>query len=216
MKKFNLFNEIIVVDRNALMRAVNAGQEFGITVDGTIVPVPFEGRQILIYRGTMAAPKPSALMPQQPLSFEALFGTEYRVVEDDDRILIKASGAWQQIIGHNIRHCDYDDTSADGVSHFPDKELEAIGWNATEFDIDYRDILEVVESGCDGLLLCIEQQEPYQFSGLGFIADMACARERAFGYCKTRIKELMRDDDDFTPDNLTGDEEEAAAFFGLL
>ena len=216
MTKFNLFNEIIVADRGALMRAINSGREFGISISGAIVSEPDESRELLIYRGRMSAPQPSALMPSQPLSVEALFGSDYRVVEDDDRILIKASGAWQRIIGYNIRHCDYDDTTADGVSHFPDEELETIGWHATEFDIDYRELLEVIEAECDGTLLCIEQQEPYQFSGLGFIADKGCARERAFAFCRTRIAEVMEEDEDYAPERLTDDEREAAEFFELL
>jgi hypothetical protein len=216
MKKFNLLNEIIVADRSALMQAVNSKQEFGIAIDGAIITKPAETDAILIYRGTMTLPQPSALMPRQAVSIESLFGSDYRIVEDDDRILIKASGAWQQIIGYNIRHCDYDDTTADGVSHFPDEELESIGWHATEFDIGYRDLLEVIETHCDGTLLCIEQEDPYQFSGLGFISDRTCARERTFEFCKMRIAELIEEDEDYAPDQLNDDEREAAEFFELL
>jgi hypothetical protein len=216
MKKFNLFNEIIVTDRSALMQAINSGREFGIDIDGAVVSEPADTDAILIYRGSMTPPQASALAPRQPMRLEALFGSDYRIVEDDDRILIKASGAWQQIIGYNVRHCDYDDTTADGVSHFPDEELESIGWHATEFGIDYRDLLELIESECEGVLLCIEQEEPYQFSGLGFISDMECARKRAFAYCKSRAETLLEEDEDYAPDRLSDDETEAAEFFEAL
>jgi hypothetical protein len=217
MKKFNLFNEIIVVDRAALMQAINAGREFGITTTGEVVAQPTGKRHIYIYRGVMTPPKPSPLMPQKAApSLAELFGTNYRIVEDDDRVLIKAASAWQEIIGFNLRHCDYDDTSADGISHFPDEALEEIGWHATEFNVDYRDIVELIEAECEGTLLCIEQNEPYQFSGMGFIDDMESARSLAFAFCKGRITTLMAEDPDYAAVNLAADEEEAAEFFGLV
>ena len=217
MKKCNLFNEIVVVDRSALMQAVNSGKEFGITIEGDIVFMPEEARKLYIYRGVMSPKKASPLMPQQPqVSLAELLGNNYKVVEDDDRILIKASPAWQEIIGWNIRSCDYDDTSADGVSHFPDKVLEDIGWHATEFGIDYRNLLEVIEAECAGTLLCIEQMEPYQFSGMGFIDDLECARAHAFALCKARIEKLMHEEEEYAPERLSDDEREAAEFFGLV
>ena len=46
MTKFNLFNEIIVADRGALMRAINSGREFGISIRGAIVSEPDESRSL--------------------------------------------------------------------------------------------------------------------------------------------------------------------------
>lgn len=216
MKKFNLFNEIIVADRAALMRAINAGKEFGITIEGDVVAMPLPERRLLIYHGRMTPPKPSPLKPQSAApSLAELFGANYRIVEDEERVLIKAGAAWQEIIGFNLPVCDYDDTTADGISDFPDETLEAIGWHATEFGIDYRTIVEFLEAECEGVLLCIEQEEPYQFSGMGYFADIEHARDLAFGFCKTRIAALMAEDSDYAPENLTDDEQDAVEYFGL-
>lgn len=217
MKKCNLFNEIIVVDRSALMRAIQSGGEFGITLSGEVVALPSEVRHIFIYQGKMTPPKASPLSPkQESRSLPELFGRDYRVVEDEERILLKVSGAWKSVMAFNLASCDYDDTTADGIADFPDETLEAIGWHATEFGIGYRDIVEGIESECAGTLLCIEQAEPYQFSGMGFIDDMECARRIAFDFCKKRIATLMAEDPDYAPDALDDDEAEAAAYFGLL
>jgi hypothetical protein len=200
MKTFNLFNEIIIVPKADLMRAISSNVEFAITYEGAVIYEAFETKP-LIYRGTMT--------PETPLTL----GNNYKVVEDDDRILIKAAAAWQEIIGLNIKHCDYDDTTADGVAEFSDKTLEDMGWQATEFNIGYRTIVEEIESHCDGILLCIEQKEPYQFSGMGFIFDRACAHQRVFKLCHDIVADKIANDEEFARESLTDDEEEAAEFF---
>jgi hypothetical protein len=216
MKKFNLFNEIIVTDRAALMRALNASKPFGITIEGEIVYEPDACDTPLIYKGAITPASASALAPARPRSLSEVLGTSYQVVEDDERILIKAAAAWQEIIAVNLKNASYDDTSGDGISEFADKTLEEIGWHATEFDISYRDIVEQIEASCEGTLLCIEQEEPYRFSGMGFIADYECARKLAYGYCRSRIEAVMKSDTAYAKENLTDDEEEAAAFFDTL
>jgi hypothetical protein len=216
MKKVNLLNEIITVDRSALMQAINRGQTFGITLEGEIVTPPTQPPRPFIYHGTLQRAKSAVAISQKPISIPELFGSDYQVVEDDDRILIKAGNAWQRIIGWNLEQCEYDDTTADGVSHFADETLEQIGWHATEFEIDYRDLLDVIEPECDGILLCIERTEPYQFSGMGFIGDLPGARERAFAYCHKRIAKLIAEEVHYAPDTLSDDEVEAARYFKLL
>jgi hypothetical protein len=216
MKKFNLFNEIIVADRAALMRALNASKPFGITIEGEIVYEPDIDNALLIYKGTPIPASVSALSPASSRSLSEVLGSNYQVVEDDERILIKAAAAWQEIIAINRGNASYDDTSGDGISEFADKTLEEIGWHATEFDISYRDIVEEIEAGCEGTLLCIEQEEPYRFSGMGFIADYGCARKLAYDYCRSRIDTAMKSDTAYAKENLTDDEEEAATFFKTL
>jgi hypothetical protein len=216
MKKFNLFNEIIVADRAALMRALNASKLFGITIEGGIVYEPDTDDALLIFKGTVTPASASALSPASPRSLCEMLGKNYQIVEDDERILIKAAAAWQEIIAINRENASYDDTSGDGISEFADKALEEIGWHATEFDISYRDIVEEIEAGCEGTLLCIEQEEPYRFSGMGFIADDQCARKLAYEYCRSRIEAVMKSDSAYAKENLTADEEEAAAFFKAL
>ncbi|MDD2781915.1 hypothetical protein [Sulfuricurvum sp.] len=209
MKKFNLFKEIIVVPRNDFMNALNANKKFAITHEGKIEFEPFSSMMIAIFEGTI--PPPSLLSPNLQRPLTEMLGKDYRIVEDDDRILIKASPAWQNIIGYNRLRALYDDTTADGIDKFADKELEQIGWHATEFNITYREIVEQFENHCDGTIICIEQEEPYQFSGLGFVVDMEQTRKVAYDFCVSSIKEKLANDPDYA--TLSDDEEEAKNYF---
>jgi hypothetical protein len=216
MRKFNLVKEIISVDKSTMMQAINSGKPFGITIGGEIHHPPYDAKSIYIYQGCVERAAPSALTPAKPKSLAELMGTSMQVVEADDRILIKAARDWQTIMGYNLPNADYDDTSGDGIAEFSDSELEDIGWQATEFGIDYRDIVEEIEAHCEGTLLCLENEgDNYQFSGMGFIDDMACARKVAFDYCKQRIEKVLREDESYHHAELTGDEEEALEFFGI-
>lgn len=212
MKKFNLFKEIIVVQRSDFMQAINAGKHFAISHEGKIVYEPFEENLISIYEGSIPPVSPLSTSLARPIS--EMLGSNYRLVEDDDRILIKATPAWQSIIGFNRNRSLYDDTSGDGIAEFADKTLEAIGWHATEFNIQYRDIVDLFEEKCEGILICIEQEEPYQFSGLGFIFDMESAQKIAFDYCANVIKNKISNDPDFA--TLSNDEKEAAEYFNIV
>lgn len=212
MKKFNLFKEIIVVAKSDFLRAANSSKRFAISYKGEIVFEPFDSSLISIFEGSIPPISPLAADRSRPLS--TMLGDNYRVVEDDERILIKASGAWQSIINYNRMRALYDDTSGDGIAEFSDKPLEETGWHATEFNIGYRDIVERFEEECEGILLCIEQEEPYQFSGLGFVFDIDHARQIGFDYCAATIKEKIANDPDFA--TLTDDEEEAAEFFKAI
>lgn len=206
MKKFNLFQEIIITDRNSLAEAINSGKLFGIRVDGSICYEPFALNDILVYRGT----------PNANLPIEAAFGKNYQILEDDERVLIKAFSNWQEIIGFNTQRATYNDTTADGVDEFSTKEMENIGWHASEFNIKYRTLVDVLEEKCDGTLICIEQEEPYQFSGLGFVDDLENARDVLFDFCQREIKQLIAEDEDYAQDNLNDDELEAAEFFKVI
>ena len=217
MKKFNLFNEIIVTNRQDLLNAINSQKEFGITIDGDVVYAPFEEDAILIYQGRHTPKAQNALMPSKAQTLGEILGDKYQIVEDDDRVLIKAFGNWQELIKVNTPRASYDDTTGDGVSEFSSDKLEDIGWNATEFNITYRDLVEEIEAKCDGTLLCIEQEEPsYQFSGLGFIANDDQAVEVAFNYCQEKIKKMIQEDPLYAKEKLSDDEQEAAEFFKCL
>lgn len=205
MKKFNLFKEIIIADKKELLEAVNSDKIFGLRVDGSICYEPFGVRDALVFSG----------IAQTKNSLEEAFGRNYQVVEDDERVLIKAFSNWQEIIGFNKARATYDDTTADGVDEFATKEMEAIGWHATEFNISYRTLVEALEEECEGTLLCIEYEEPYRFSGLGFVDDLDEARDILFAFCKKEIERLIATDDDFKKESLSDDEQEAAEFFGV-
>ncbi len=216
MKKFNLVKEIIVIDRTALLNAINTNKEFAINDKGEVVAPPYAEKEVFLFKGKAEAPKSSALMTPKPQSIADILGKNYKVVEDEGRVLIKAAGNWQELIGLNLPNAEYDDTSSDGVAEFGDKEMEDMGWMATDFDIDYRDMVEELEAKVDGLLLCIERDEPYQFSGMGIIFDIQQARDVLFDYCQKIIQEKLANDPDFAPETLTDDEEEAARFFKAL
>ena len=216
MKKFNLFNEIIITNRQDLLNAINSQKEFGITTEGKIVFAPFENREILIFQGKHIPTPNSALIPQKAPSLADIFGNNYQIVEDDERVLIKAFSNWQELIKLNTPRASYDDTTGDGVSEFANSVLEDIGWNATEFNISYRELVEELEIKCAGTLLCIEQKEPYQFSGLGFLTDDNEAKAILFNYCQEKIKKIMREDPLYAKEELSDDEKEAAEFFELL
>ena len=216
MKKFNLFKEIIIVDRSKLLTAINTGKMFGINIYGEISYEPFSKDDIFIFQGKHDSKQISALSPSAAPSIESLLGKHYQIVEDDERVLIKAFANWQELIAINTPNASYDDTTADGVAEFSNKDLEDIGWHVTEFDVTYRELVEVLEEKCEGTLLCIEQEEPYQFSGLGFLADNEKAKEILYKHCQDIIKDKMENDEDFAKDKLSDDEEEAAEFFNLL
>ena len=205
MKKFNLFNEIIITDKPTLLQAINSSKVFGIDINGEIIQAPFENNEILIYQGN----------PEIIGDFTKVLGKNYQLVEDEDRVLIKAFSNWQELIAVNTPRASYDDTTADGIAEFSNKDLEDIGWHATEFDVDYRTLVELLEEKCDGTILCIEQEEPYQFSGLGFIGDYKQAKELLFGFCQTKVRDMIENNPDFKREELTDDEEDAAKFFKL-
>ena len=216
MKKFNLFNEIIVAKKSDLLSALNSLKTFGIDINGDILYPPFADGTILIYEGVHKPTPNVGIAVAKPLNIETVLGNDYRVVVDDERILIKASPAWQSIIRLNVSRASYDDTTGDGIAEFADTKLEDLGWHATEFNIKYRELVELIEEKCEGTIICIEQMEPYQFSGLGFIANNEDAYRHCYEYCQSKIKTLIENDEDYSPENLTDDEEEAAEYFKAL
>ncbi|MDD2905919.1 MAG: hypothetical protein PHW94_03580 [Sulfurimonas sp.] len=215
MKKFNLFKEIIVVQKADLLKAINTSKEFAITISGEVKYEPYGDKDIFIFQGKHTTQKSSVLMPKPAPSIAEIFGKKYQIVEDDDRVLIKAFSNWQELIGVNLPRASYDDTTGDGVSEFSSSTMEDIGWNATEFSIKYRELVEVIEENCDGTLLCIEQENPYQFSGLGFIKDEENAAHVLYEHCQKRVKEIISSDDAYALETLSDDELEAAEFFKL-
>ena len=206
MKKFNLFNEIIITQKSSLLQAINSSKLFAININGDIVYEPFADKEIFIYQGK----------PEIVEDFTKVLGKNYQLVNDGDRVLIKAFSNWQELIAINTPRASYDDTTADGVAEFSNKDLEDIGWQITEFNVRYRELVEVLEENCEGTILCIEQDEPYQFSGLGFIANDDEAKKVLFEYCKSIVKDKLDNDEDFDKDDLDDDQGEAAKFFNCL
>ncbi len=206
MKKYNLFNEITIANKSQVIQAINKDEVFGINIKGEVVFAPFDIKEIFIFKDKIT---------NKSKSVQDIFGKNYQVVEDGERLLIKAFSNWQALIAINTPNASYDDTTADGVGEFEDDDLEGIGWNATEFNISYRTLVEVLEEKCEGVILCIEQEEPYQFSGLGFLADDKEAYDVLLEYCQKHIKKLMSQDKDFAKENLDDAELEALEFFKI-
>lgn len=215
MKKFNLFKEIIVVQKMDLLKAINTSKEFAITISGEIKHEPYSPNEIFVFQGKHVLAQSGILTPKTAPTIAEILGKNYQIVEDDDRVLIKAFSNWQELIRINTPRASYDDTTGDGVSEFSNTELESIGWHATEFSINYRSLVEEIEDKCEGILLCIEQESPYQFSGLGFIKENEQAKNILFEYCQHKIKEMMANDALYEKENLTDDELEAVEFFKL-
>jgi len=94
--------------------------------------------------------------------------------------------------------------------------MEQIGWYGDEFNINYRAMVEELEEKADGTILCVEQEDPYQFSGMGIFSDVKQAKEILFDFCQAKAKEKVATDPEFALDKLTDDEEEAATFFKVL
>ena len=205
MKKFNLFNEIITLNTKELQAVVDLGDNFAINSDGEILTRDLKDGDIIIYNGT----------PNKNETLEKAFGPKYQVVVAEDRVLIKAFSNWQEIIAINTPLASYDDTTADGVAEFSNKDLEDIGWQATEYNISYRELVEVLEEKAQGIILCIEQEEPYQFSGFGFITNNAQAKEVMFSHCQEVIKDKLANNDDFKEQYLEDDQIQAREFFKL-
>jgi hypothetical protein len=213
MDKFNLLKEIIIVEKQPLLNAISSQKYFGICLNGEITFDP--DNKIVIYKGKHT-PKISALTPKKPISIKDFLGPNYRVAEDQTKVGIKASTAWQDIIGFNYDNALYDDTTAEGVHEFSDDSLEQIGWYADEFGIDYRELIDIIEANCKGTLLCVEQEEPYNFSGLGFVDDPKEAYDLLYNHCQEKIKNKIATDTLYKKDQLNNSELEAAKFFDAI
>ena len=206
MKKFNLFSEVIVVNKSDLQNIIAKNEEFGIDINGKIINNPsYSKEDIYIFKAKA----------DTNVELTKAFGNKYQIVEDGERILIKAFGNWQALIEINTPNASYDDTTADGIGEFEDEGLEDIGWNAIDFNINYRSLVDILEEKCEGTILCIEQIEPYQFSGLGFITDNKAAYDVLFKYAQERITEAMETDEDYKRETLDRDELEVLEFFKL-
>jgi hypothetical protein len=216
MKKINLFNETILTSNSALTQALRANKEFGITITGEIHYAPFDPADIFIYQHQLPPSAPTALsMPESKRSHE-LLGPNYNVIEDGERILIKAANAWQDIIEYNLHTSHYNDISGEGVTEFSDEEIEDMGWMIIDFDVSYAELLEMLEAKADITLVCMESEEPYQSSKLGYFNNIEETRKVLFDFCQNIIKEKIANDPDYALELLDEDQREAVEFFKVI
>ncbi|MDX9813568.1 MAG: hypothetical protein WC144_04135 [Sulfurimonas sp.] len=206
MRKFNLYSEIIVVDKDELIKAKDSQIEFVIDIDGVIKTKPYSKSTPLIYKG----------IGSKNMPLKDLFDSGYTVNEKDTTVELRAFHAWGDLIALNRDTATYDDTSADGIDGFPTEDMEKIAWHSTEFDIDYRELVEVLEKECDGVLFHIEVEDPYRFSGLGFIPDLYDAYQKLYAYTQAKIKDMIENDEDYEASMLSSDELEAAKYFKAI
>ncbi len=206
MRKFNLYSEIITVDKAKLLQVKDAQVEFVIDINGEIKTAPYSKSTPLIYKG----------IGSKNMPLKDLFDSGYTLSEFEDIVELRAFHAWGDLVTLNRANATYDDTSADGIDGFATKDMEQIAWHATEFDIDYRELVDVLEAKCDGVLLHIEVEDPYRFSGLGFIPDLYDAYQKLYAHCQNRIKNLIENDEDYDKDMLSFDELEAAKYFKVI
>ena len=215
MKKFNIANERIIVEKKPLLKAINSGKTFGITHVGEVVYPPYKTTDIFIFKGSMDVDAPSFAIAKEK-GISTIFGTFYKIEENPETVVIDASLAWGEIVGFNLENASYDDTTSDGIMDLGDSELEDISWHGDEFNIKNRDISDVIEKECEGTLFCLHKEDPFMFSSLIFIDDMVSAREVARKHLATIIEDKIQNDPNFKRESLTKDEEEASLFFGVI
>jgi len=213
MRKINLLNEIISVSDQELSQAFTSNKKFGITVNGEIKYAPFKPIDIFIYQSKVRLEAPTVLSVPQLKRKQELLGSNYQVLEEGERILINAGNAWQDIINYNIPNCHYDNTSGEGANEFADKEIEDMGWMLVDFDINYREIVEFLEENTDITLICIEHEEPYLSSSMGYFNNIEETQKIFYDFCQNVIKDKLANDPDYTFDYLDEDQREAVEFF---
>ena len=171
----------------------------------------FDGSEIIIFKGSF----PQSTMMTPP-TLKSIMGMEYIVDFEDNKFIVNCAGAWQSIEKYNILHSTYVDAS-EGIQEFDDEELEQMGWYAIDFEITYRELADIIESSCDMFMLCSEIQEgkQYMFSGLAFVNDIECAREKAREHIKQKITTLLKEDTQYSHDSLDIEQLKALVYFDI-
>lgn len=211
MTTFNLITQTIKVPQVDFIAATHSNKEFAITYTGNIEYAPFENYPYIFMGRAIRS-----IVSNQPTPITQSLGKDYKLTIEGPNLAIQCSLAWQNILNINARYASYDDSTGDGVGEFADKEMEDMGWHATDFDLDYRTMVEHIEKTSSGLLFCIEHQEPnYRFSGIAFLDNLTQARKNLKDFCVNYIQDKLNNDEDFARDTLDEDQEKALAFFGI-
>ncbi len=214
MKLYNLVKDLVKVDKREFIEVVNAGKFIGITPEGEIIEAK-EGslpKNLYIYAGV---PKPiigSAVTKATPLA--KTLGENYDIKDEGEKISISAAKAWEEIVESNSKHTLYLDAAGEGISEFSDEELDNLIWYSCEFDINYREVAEFLESSQEGTILCIEREEPYIFNGIALIDNLQKAREDAYRFIQNELKSGI-ESGKIELDDLTDEEIDALKFFEI-
>ena len=207
LKKINLLKELIIVDNNELSQALTSNKKFGIVVDGSIKYSPFETKDIFIYQGKFS---PALVRVQNK---QELLGPNYQIEQEKESILIKANNAWQDIINYNLPNCDYANTSDSGVNEFGDEKMEDMSWMIIDFDVTYKEMITFLEKNVEITLLCMQGDEPSQFSSIGYFDNISAAQNTFYDFCQSVIVDKLANDADYTYDYLDEDQIEAVEYF---
>jgi hypothetical protein len=207
-KRLNLLTDSVRVSNAEFSKASANGREFGIDMHGKVVTNPENSDSILVFKGAVSQMKQG----------ESLLGKGYKTAVNFVNIEVKFTNAWDNVFEWNKAKSLYEDSSADGIDSFQDREIENIGWNSIEFDVTHRDIAEHLENVCEGEIVYIEQDNPYMFSGVAFMgeSELPLARERAKAFAKEKIVEKINEDiEEFRKYGFSDEQEEALEFFGI-
>ncbi|MDH5464460.1 MAG: hypothetical protein OEW60_02465 [Thiovulaceae bacterium] len=211
MKKINLINEIIKVSQVDFIAAVNCNTEFGITTDAKIIYPPFIKNKAYIFIGQATRISPPS---DNPEAFTHALGKDFKITSQGAYLQIQCSKASQKTISFNLDNACYENISTEGMPHFIDEKLATMSWHATEFDIGCREIIKVIESKVDGVLLQFQGNVPFQ-SSMGFIKDHEKAHKIVADYIVKNIKNKMKNNPEYCDSMIDEDQEEALKFFGI-
>ncbi|HIC42753.1 MAG TPA: hypothetical protein EYO73_00195 [Sulfurimonas sp.] len=88
-----------------------------------------------------------------------------------------------------------------------------MAWMLIDFDVTYKEIMDFLEESVPMTLLCIEVDEPYYFSAIGYFHDIKMTQKIFYSYAQNTIKTKLLNDPDFTYDYLDEDQVEAVDYF---
>uniref|UniRef100_UPI0040485039 hypothetical protein n=1 Tax=Aliarcobacter sp. TaxID=2321116 RepID=UPI0040485039 len=208
MKKINIKDLELNIDITQILNLYASKSSIIIDVDGKIYNNENDVKKKAVIYKNINFKQMSSMLDAKTIA-SALFA-EYKPSISGTICKIKPVSNWQNIIDMNKENMLYFDHQSDGVEMFEDKELEDYGWNASALEINYREISEFIESSCEGVLLCYDNE--IQFSGFVIIEDINEVRTKVKEYIVNKAEENIKkgfvdiEDDDVI---------EALEFFGI-
>ncbi|MGA1933411.1 hypothetical protein ACH5BF_11965 [Arcobacter sp. YIC-464] len=206
MNKINIKDLYIDIDLIQLNEFINSNDTLLIDYKGNLLNKN-ENKDAIVFENT----KLDDFKNTQDLKEIAtkLF-EKYKPVITGTNCKIKPLNNWQEIIDLNRSYMLYFDHQSDGVELFEDSILEDYGWHASALEINYRTLSDFIESNCDGVLLCYDNE--IQFSGF--------AIEKSIEDVRTQVKEFIikttvQNIKDGIVDLDDEDAQEACEFFGI-
>jgi hypothetical protein len=186
-QRVDLANNIIAINNLAFAKAIYSAEDFAISLSGKIINFKNKNKifynfdDIIIFNG-----KASLINKLEPL------GNSFKIKSNFSQVSISIQHSFNKIFDLNRHLALYEDTSSEGIDNFRDKILEEIGWNAIEFGITYRKLVEFLEENGNGVLIFFENSDPnlYSFNGLAFanLDNLELNRKILKDFVKNEIK----------------------------